>query len=674
MYKGGLFISLTLLSSLGLGQAALAAKGAAKTAPAAKSAQSAGTPQSAKALPLGTKVTTASFRDKLFKGKVSDSALSGEKLLIGGKLPQAQDAFRQALNKNSRDTAALTGLGLAQALQFKLDAADDNFAKALKVDPKYALAYVGQGLSKLYRLQSSNMNILQQRPAMLTSAEASCRTALRYDSKSGEAYFVLGLIQREQGRPAEAKSSLTSAIALDPHYANAYVQRGLLELASDDAASAFTDFNEAISLKSDNSTAHYGLGRAYLRQNQLDLAQKELNTAISLNRNSAPAHIAMGDVYRAQGNRVAAINEYQIAISIKAESDQAYLRMSEIRESRGDLELALADIRSGLELNPNSIDLHRRAGDITLKLEKTDDALKEYTTVLQINRGDAAAVKGMTRALVIKAQKDADGAFFLSNNYDSAKSLIQRAIQLNPNDMELRLADAKLRAMMGETIDLSTVGTPTNDAERIAYAEACLAQFKYQEATSAMQTVIGNCQSSGQVFAVADMALMIRDLDSAEVAYKRAGTFNDEDTQSRSKRGLDAVAAARDKARQSLTMATDLVKGKQYQSAIDNFRTAAYLNPRLPEAHLGLADTLEKLWKDKSPALREAALHYRAYISLEPNMPAKQVEKYNNKANKADEIAAKIEAGKPPSKLSAIFSPFGTFASKVGSEIKQLVK
>lgn len=642
---------------------------ATSSGPGARAAQS-----QLRVAPPSNRVAVHALRDRLFKGKISADDAAAEKLLLDGKYAQAQDAFRMAINKNSKDTAALTGMGLALALQFKLDAADEKFTQALKVNNKTALAYVGQGMVKLYRLQSSSMSVIQQRQGMLASAEASCRQALKLDPDTAEAYIVLGLVQREQGRLNDAKRSLSQAIRLDPKYGTAFVQRGLIELKTGETAVALQDFSEAIALKSDNAAAHYGLGQAYLKQNMLDEANKSLNTALSLNQNSAPAHIAMGDVYRLQGNRVAAINEYQKAISIKAENEEAYLRMSDIREARGDLELALGDVRSGLALDPNSVELHRRAAEISLRLEKTDDALKEYSIVMQYNPSDANAVKGMTRALVIKAQKDADGAFFLSNNYESAEGLIQRAIQLNPNDMELRLADAKLRAMAGKTVDLSTIGTPTNDAERIAYAEACLAQYKYQEATQAMETVINNCQTSGQAFAVADMALMIRDLDSSETAYKRGGTFGAEEDISRSRRGLDRVSSARDKAKQEYTFAKDLSNRKQYPSAIDKFRSAAYLNPRMADAHLGLAEALEKLWKNQAPAMREAALHYRAFVSLSPGMPEKQTEKYAKKAEKCDEIAYKIEQGKPPTRLSAIFAPFGTFATKVGDGFKDLVK
>ena len=192
------------------------------------------------------------------------------------------------------------------------------------------------------------------------------------------------------------------------------------------------------------------------------------------------------------------------------------------------------------------------------RLEKLDDAINEYKNVLDRNPQNAAAAKGITRAYYLKAQKEATGAFVVSNEYEQADHYIQNAIQMNPNDMELRLAQAKLRSLSGKQIDLASIGTPHNDGERVAYAEALMAQNKFAEARDQMNIVIGNANDAKQTFAVADLALMIRDLDSADSAYRKAAAFPG--GQERSKRGLDLVAKARESARQDLTLADDLAK------------------------------------------------------------------------------------------------------------------
>ena len=585
------------------------------------------------------------FADRLFTGKVSADASRGEKLLLAGKYDDASTAFWAALNKNSKDVAALCGLGFAQAIQFKLDAADQQFAKALKVDPNYPIAHVGKAYLTLNRLQTSNMTYLRQKQSLLANAAAECERALAKAPGLPEAHVVLGMVQNQQGRYDEALANFNKSVDGDPKFVTAYAQRGLLKLSQNDLAGAESDFKQAISLQSSNSTAHFGLGRTYLGQGKINEALKELNTAAYLNKNSAPVQIALGDAYRAQGNGNAAVSAYKRAIDIKSENEQAYLNLSQIREDRGDLELALAELRSGLELNPNSVPLHLRVGDIALKLEKSDPAISEYTKALQLDPSNTFAVKGMTRAYVQKAQKEATGAFFVSNNYEAAEGMIQQAIRMNPNDMELRLADAKFRAMSGKTVDLSTLGTPTNDPQRVAYAEALTAQFRFDEAAQQMNAVLANTNDPKQLLAVADISLLNRDLDSAQAAFTKASTIPE--SSGRAKRGLAQVAAAREKANQEYRFAKDLAAKKQLASGIDQYRNATYLNPRLADAHLGLADALKKFFPKRPAPLRESAQHYRAYVSLSPNLPPKEKDKILKQADKLVEKAYKIEQKQP---------------------------
>lgn len=581
------------------------------------------------------------FQNRIFTGKVSPDARAGEKLLLDGKYKEASDAFWKALNKNSKDVSALCGLGFTQAIQFKVDAASQQFDKALKVDPNYPIAHVGKAYVTLNRLQSSNMTILRQKASLLANAEAECQRALKAVPGLPEALVVLGMVQKEQGRLNDSMNSFGKAIEGDPKFGAAYAQRGLVQLMQNNWAGAESDFKQAIAIRSSNSTAHFGLGRAYLGQGKVDAALKELNTAAYLNTNSAPVQIALGDAWRAQGNTNAAVSAYQKAIAIKSENEMAYLNLSQIREDRGDLELAMAELRSGIILNPANVPLHLRVGDIALKLEKSDVAIDEYTKALRLDPDSTPAVKGMTRAYVQKAQKEANGAFFVSNNYEAAEGMIQQAIRLNPNDMELRLADAKFRAMSGKTVDLSTLGTPTSDPQRIAYAEALTAQYRFDEAAQQMATVLNNTNDPKQLLAVADISLMNRDLDSAQAAYQKATTIPE--SSARARRGLDQVASARDNAQKEYNFAKDLAMRKQLASGIDKYRNAAYLNPRMADAHLGLAEALKKFFPKRPAPLREAAQHYRAYVSLSPNLPEKEKEKYLKQAEKLVEKAYKIE-------------------------------
>jgi tetratricopeptide (TPR) repeat protein len=578
---------------------------------------------------------------KSYQIRITREVVRADQLMLQGKFTEAADLYKAEMGKDSKSIPAAVGYGMALAKQYKLDAAEDNFNKVLANDPMNAMAHAGKAMVMYNRLTSSSGTVIKNRDATLRNAEAEAKQALSIDPGMPEGHVTLGNIYKEQGRLDEAIASYKEATHLDPKYSDAYAQMGIAKLNKEQYADAVAAFKQAISINSGNSTAHYGLGRAYYKQGLLDEALKELNTSLYQFRNSAPVHQTLGDVYAAQGNTVAAVKELQESIRIKPENPDAYLHIADIRQGRGDLEMSIAELRSGLEMMPNNPDLHLRVADQSLQLEKLDDAIKEYRTVLDANGQNAPAAKGLTRAYYLKANKEATGAFFVSNEYESAQRMIDQAVKMNPNDMELRLAQAKLRSMAGVPIDLASIGTPTNDGERVAYAEALLAQNKFADADQQMNTVIANAADAKQAFAVADLALMIKDLPNAEAAYKKASSMPG--GEERAKRGLNLVAKQKDVARQELTLGDDLARRSQLASAIDKYHASIYDNPKIADSRMGIGKTLERLKPESSKDLKEAVVQYKAYMSLTPNMPPKEVEKMNKKIESLVNKAYKLE-------------------------------
>lgn len=601
-------------------------------------------PQQAQAKSLTPRMNgrvAASTKKRTFKIKVEHEVVEGDNCMLKGKYAEAADFYKAALSRNSKSVPATVGLGMALAKQFKLDGANEEFDKALALDPHNAMAYSGKAMVTFNRLQSSSGTVIKSKDALLKDAESEVKQGLAVDPGMPEAHNTLGNIYKEEGRLDEAVQEYNEATRLDPQYSEAFAGLGVAKTNQGDLVGGAAALKRAISLNTGNSTAHYGLGRVYLKQGLLDDAQKELNTSLYQYPNSAPAHLAMAEVYNAQGNTVAAIQQCQESIRIKPENPDAYIHIADIRESRGDLEHSIAELRSGLALMPNNADLHQRVADDSLKLEKLDDAIKEYRGVLENDPRNAMAAKGLTRAYYLKSNKEATGAFFSSNEYESAREMIDQAVRMNPNDMELRLAQAKLRALSGEKVDLSQIGTPTNDGERIAYAEALLAQNRFREADQQMAQVVGSATDAKQTFAVGDLALMIKDLPTAEAAYRKAATFPG--GSQRAKRGLDLVAQAKDSARQDLTLANDLSRRKQLASAIDKYHSSIFGNPKVADARLGLAQTLERLSPHASKDLRDAVVQYKAYLALSPQLPPEQQEKISKRITSLENKAYKLE-------------------------------
>ncbi len=578
---------------------------------------------------------------KVIKIKIEREVVMADDLMLKGKYGDAADLYKQVLTRNTKSVQATVGYGMALAKQFKLDGAEEQFNKALALEPMNAMAHAGKAMVMLNRLQSSSQTIIKNKEALLRNAEAEVKQGLSIDPGMPEAHYTLGQIYKEQGRMDESIKEFQEATRLDPQYSEAFSGLGVAKLQQGNLADAATAFKQAVSLNTGNSTAHYGLGTVYMKQGLYDEALKELNTALYQNPNSWPTQLSLGQTYAGQGNTVAAVKAFQESYRIKPENPDAYLGIADIRESRGDLEHAIAELRSGLEIMPNNSDLHLRVADNALKLEKLDDSIKEYQKVLDTNPQNAAAAKGLTRAYYLKANKEATSSFFVSNEFESASRMIDQAVKMNPNDMELRLAQAKLRIMAGTPVDLASIGTPTNNGERIAYAEALLAQNKFKDADQQMQMVIQNSTDAKQTFAVADLALMIKDLDNADAAYKKAATYPG--AEERSKRGLSLVGKARDSAKQDLTLADDLARKKQLASAIDKYHASIFGNPKVADTRMGLAQTLERLKPESSKDIKEAIVQYKAYMALAPDLPPKEVQKLDKKIENLQNKAYKLE-------------------------------
>lgn len=577
----------------------------------------------------------------IYKGRISQGVASADRLMLKGKYDAAATTYRAAMKANPHDANAAVGLGVVLGKQFKLDAADQQLDKVLAKDPSNPGAHAGKALVMLNRLQSSSNTIRKNKDTILKEAESEAKKALDEDNGMPEAHYAMGMVYKEQGRLPDAMNELNKAIQLDKNYGDGYTGRGMIKIAMNNPGAATSDFKQAIRLNSGDFSAHYGMGQALLNQGQVDAALKELNTAQYQFPNSWPVRLALGKAFETQGNTVAAVREYQESIRIKPENPAAYLGIANVREVRGDVEHSIAELRSGLELMPDNADLRVRIGEQSLRVDKFGDAIKEFETVMATSPGNSRAADGLTTAYYMKAQKETTGGYFGDNDFDNALAMVQKAVQMNPNDMRLRLAQAKLRALSGEPVDLAGLGQPQSDGDRVSYAQLLMAQNRFREAAVEMQTVISRAPNAKQTFAIADLALMTHDLDSAEAAYRKAASYPG--SAERSRRGLGQVTKSRESARKNLTLATDLHNKRMTGSAVDTYHDAVFSNPRSSDARLGLAKTLESVSKPTPVQRREAAFQYRAYVSLTPTLAAKEQEKFLKKADKLDVKATRSE-------------------------------
>src|SRR5580658_4791830 len=83
---------------------------------------------------------SSAHRRPSLHGRVSREVVQADQMMKNNKYDQAENLYHDALNRNKNDISARAGLGMAYAKTFKLDRADEELDKSLKLDPQNPLA------------------------------------------------------------------------------------------------------------------------------------------------------------------------------------------------------------------------------------------------------------------------------------------------------------------------------------------------------------------------------------------------------------------------------------------------------------------------------------------------------------------------------------------------------
>ena len=235
----------------------------------------------------------------------------------------AEEAAKQALALDGSLPEAHTSLGYVNLFNWKWDAADQSFKRALELNPNYANAH------NLYASSLMMKGLIKE------SIAASTR-ARELDPFSLSISVQRGFLLENARRYDEAIEQLRSVIAMDPNHYQAYWTLGHTYAASGRFAEAIAASEKAVAL-SDRVPGALGiLGLVYGLAGRKDDATKVLNELLELNKQRyvTPAslvnvYIGLGDkeqaffwlekAYEERSNYVAYLNVFPIADPLRSD-------------------------------------------------------------------------------------------------------------------------------------------------------------------------------------------------------------------------------------------------------------------------------------------------------------------------------------------------------------------
>jgi tetratricopeptide (TPR) repeat protein len=321
-----------------------------------------------------------------------------------GKLPQAIQAYQQAVRAIPDDASAYISLARAQVWAGQYVEAQTSAENALLLNPNNSTAHAVRGWALEFQ-----GNFLE--------AEASIKRALELDDKNALAhayYAELLADQYQNGTGAldaidKAAEESRVALSLAPGLLESHRARGYVLEMTGNYADAIAEYEAAVGINKNIADLHLALGRNYRALSVYDKAVEALNRANTLNPSDPTAVYLISRVYATVGEYAKAEQYAQQAIKIRPSDTNLHGNLGvmyyrNFKWPEAALELALVvnggKDKDGVEIKPivlaadiqRSPEYYFTYGLVLVRLNRCGEALPLFQKLLSTVPADEIAV------------------------------------------------------------------------------------------------------------------------------------------------------------------------------------------------------------------------------------------------------------------------------------------
>ena len=193
-------------------------------------------------LKLGDTAEAASKDEAARRAGIQAEFAEGAKLSNDGKHDEAIAKFNEVLKEIPKCGECYANIGAVYAMKNDLAQAEENYKKAIDVNPNLVEAYTG--LASIYNSQKK----FKEARAMSTEAAKRSEGAAGATGggNAGALYNQAAIMWNDpEADPAEIQAALAKAIAVDPNHAEAHFLMGNVLVKIGAASNDMTKFGEA---------------------------------------------------------------------------------------------------------------------------------------------------------------------------------------------------------------------------------------------------------------------------------------------------------------------------------------------------------------------------------------------------------------------------------------------
>ncbi|MGH9528513.1 MAG: tetratricopeptide repeat protein [Terriglobales bacterium] len=266
--------------------------------------------------------------------------------ITAGKLDKAENELQSVLHSAPGEYHALDLLGVIRVLQRREGEAEDLFRQAIQKKSDFAPAHAHLGL--LY--------VQMGRP---DEAVPELREVLRINPDRTDASGALVHILREQSQTAEAAGNSEKALGFliearkyEPDNPDVQFEFGMMALHMSLPQDAIKAFQRALQLRENDPTAIYNLGRAYGDLARFDDARLQFAHYIKLRPDDPSGYCALGMTLAALERLEEARVQFERSIAVAPAQTEAYFRLGLLELELKDYDSASKNLHQVLDREP----------------------------------------------------------------------------------------------------------------------------------------------------------------------------------------------------------------------------------------------------------------------------------------------------------------------------------
>ncbi|KAL4935139.1 protein bima [Aspergillus oleicola] len=222
---------------------------------------------------------------------------------------------------------------------------------------------------------------------------------MEVDRLSPEAWCAVGNSFSHQRDHDQALKCFKRATQLDPHFAYGFTLQGHEYVANEEYDKALDAYRNGINADSRHYNAWYGLGTVYDKMGKLDFAEQHFRNAAKINPSNAVLICCIGLVLEKMNNPKAALVQYNKACSLAPHSVLARFRKARALMKLQDLRSALTELKVLKDMAPDEANVHYLLGKLYKMLHDKGNAIKHFTTALNLDPKAAQYIKDAMEAL-----------------------------------------------------------------------------------------------------------------------------------------------------------------------------------------------------------------------------------------------------------------------------------